>query len=149
MLSTAHTIISITLANFSPNPGLVFTQAFVIHFLADAILHWNFLIDDKKGYPIIPAFFDVTFGLLLAWLIVGPEILTPPYLAAILGGNLPDAIIGLWTLIHPRLKKPQSKTLKYFHDFHEDVQWETTKLIKGLVPQLATIIICLFLITLY
>ncbi len=146
MLSTAHTIISVTLATFSPHPALVFVQAFTIHFVADKVLHWNFLIDDQHNYPIIPGLADASLGVLFAWVIIGNQIFSPVYIAAILGGNLPDIIVGLWHITHPHRHKPTQKIIKLFYSFHNRVQTETTKIIPGLFFQVFTVIACLFLI---
>lgn len=138
MLSLAHTLISVPFGIYFDNPLLIFLAAFLFHFFADTLLHWN-VYPEKAGtlfYPL--AFLDVASGLASAWLIVGSEILAAPILLAILAGNLPDILQVGWNIL-PGASRERLAFLQPAFTFHDKLQYETTNMLHGLVSQTALI----------
>lgn len=145
MLSLAHTVISLPLGVFWQHPILVFSLAFVGHFLLDAIYHWNIYPPYHPKFPVFLVFLDIVGGFVIAWFVVGEDIVSLPILAAIIGGNAPDVAQTLWFL----LGKPRSKRfpfLTYLFDVHDRIQWETHSVVKGLIPQLTISFLAILLI---
>jgi hypothetical protein len=139
MLSLSHTLISLPIAAYTENLWLIFALAFVLHLFADSLPHWNFLPDKKGRYPLLPAAFDISLGLILAWLILSHKILTPPYLVAIFGGNLPDILHAFWHFQPTSAQTRWPQPIRAMFAFHHNIQWETKKIIPGLISQIISI----------
>lgn len=148
MLSTTHTLISLPLGVYLANPLLAFTAAFLLHFLADMILHWNIYPDDYPRFPFGLVTLDVGGGLILAYLLLGTQTVTAPILAAILGGNLPDILHSLWFLARgDRQSRRWPRFVSKFFHFHHKIQRETRHLVPGLIPQLILAFFVIVLLT--
>jgi len=137
MLALSHTIVSATIGDKITNPAVSFSIAFVLHFLCDSLLHWNFY--PHKHKPI--AFFalvDVLAGLIIAYFLLGPTFWQLSVIFAIVGGLLPDVIaFGAYFL---KIRIP------YFTKFHDSIQRETEIVWKGMISQVIVIIISLVII---
>lgn len=145
MLSLAHTVITLPFGVFLNNPVLIFFLAFISHFILDAIYHWNIHPPHHPKFPIFLVSLDIIGGLVIAWIIVGNDIISLPILAAIAGSNMPDVAQSLWNLAG----KPRNKRLPfltYFFDLHDRIQWETHSVTKGLIPQLILVLLAILLI---
>ena len=113
MLSVIHTIISLPLAEYLHSWFLIFVTAVLLHLLADTTLHWNIMPNQFKRFPYGLVFLDVAAGLILAWLLVGKDIFTLPYLAAIVGGNITDLLHVTWDSA-PKYHSKFPRILKQF-----------------------------------
>ena len=146
MLSIAHTVISLPFGIYMTNPWLIFASAFIMHILADTLLHWNIFPDQFKRYPIALVALDILSGVVLAYFITGEQFLTISILVAIAGGNAPDVMHGVWEIIG---KKNQDKYLtwaKPFFTWHDKIQLETESITKGVISQVALGIIAILLV---
>lgn len=135
MLSAAHTIISLPLGLLLNNPIAIFAAAFCMHILCDMILHWNVYPQHYKKYPYIQVASDITSGLVLAYLILDDTLFTLPVLAAIMGGNAPDVLHGLWSFLSDSAKKKMPAWVHKWFFIHEKVQWETKSPLLGGLSQ--------------
>ena len=147
MLSAAHTIISLPLGIYLNNPIIIFIFAFLLHFVADALLHWNIYPQDYPRFPYVLVALDILGGLILAYLIVGKSILTLPLLAAIAGGNMPDILHSLWLIAggerHPE-KWPRWVNASFA--FHHKIQRETHNIVRGLISQIILALLAILLV---
>lgn len=146
MLSAAHTLISLPLAVHLQNPLIIFVLAFLLHFILDAILHWNIYPPKYSSYPYTPIITDVFGGAFLAWLLVGNNIFTLPFLAAILGNNLPDILHSLWDISSSKYKAVWPRVVLRLFSFHDKIQVETKSPLLGLLPQIILIFFALVLV---
>lgn len=146
MLSLTHTLISLPFGVYLDNPLAIFLAAFVLHLLADTLLHWNIYPEAARRtfYPL--AALDVIGGLVVAWLVMDASFFTAPILLAILAGNLPDILQGLWDLL-PRQGRKSLRALKPFFSFHDKLQLETKSISKGIVWQAILIVVAVALVS--
>lgn len=140
MLSLTHTLISLPFASYLDAPVLIFMSAFVFHFFADTLLHWNIYPDHFKRYPYGLIALDVAAGVVLSWLWLGSAVLSVPVVAAIAGGNAPDILQALWdklplSIRTNRFALPISRAAR----FHDRLQRETTNKLHGLAWQIVLI----------
>lgn len=145
MMSLAHTLISLPFGVFLENPIIIFVAAFLFHLFSDTLLHWNFYEHHKPFYPLVA--FDVTAGLLLAYIIMGDQVITIPILAAIAGGNAPDIVHSLWDMAGKTRQKKLPKAIQRFFIFHNKLQHETPYVLRGLLSQIILIVAAVMLIT--
>jgi hypothetical protein len=147
MLSFTHTIISLPLGVHLSNPLIIFLLAIALHLIADMFLHWNIYPQLYKRFPYGRVAFDVLGGLAVAFLLVGNDIITLPILAAIAGGNAPDAAHSLW-LIADGERHPEKwpRWVNAIFGFHHNIQRETPSITKGLISQIIAIALALALI---
>lgn len=145
MLSLVHTLISLPFGVYFKNPLLILLSTFIFHLLADTLLHWNVYPEQFKKWFYPLAALDVISGIILAWFVMGDKFFTTPILLAILGGNLPDILQGLWDLTPTRLKQKLSYFKPAFH-FHDRLQLETKSVSRGIIWQIALIALALFLV---
>lgn len=146
MLSFSHTLVSLPFAYYLDSPLLIFLAAFVFHFFADTLLHWNFFPEQSRQFFFPFVALEVLAGIVASWLLVGTDILTLPVLAAIAGGNAPDIIHQSWELLRPaRRKKYFSWALPAFI-FHDKLQNETLNFRKGMVSQVVLILVAILLL---
>ncbi|MBI4022227.1 MAG: hypothetical protein HY372_02625 [Candidatus Andersenbacteria bacterium] len=138
MLSATHTIISLPLGILFENPLLAAASALLAHFAADRLLHWNIYPQDYARFPYGLVAVDVFGGLAAAALLLGDSILSPPVLAAVLGGNLPDILHALW-IISGGERRPERwpAAFQSLFAFHHRIQRETRQVAKGLLWQVA------------
>lgn len=145
MLSLVHSIISLPLAAYLNNWLLIFIAAILLHLLADTALHWNIMPNQFKHFPLGLVFLDVIAGVTIAWLLVGKNLLTPPYLAAIAGGNIMDVLHALWNFA-PAKRQKLPFVLQRLFMFHHKIQLETLNIPRGLIIQLIALIIAIYLL---
>ncbi len=145
MLSFTHTILSLPLADLFHNPAAIFLAAFLLHLAADAILHWN-VDPTRRPYPYKFVALDVLSGLALALPIAAGRWPVLSTLAAIAGGNAPDAIHSLWYIFKPTKYSKYIHWLEPFLSFHKKIQRETTSVPLGLASQIILIALALSLV---
>ncbi|MDP3997906.1 MAG: hypothetical protein U1C49_00080 [Candidatus Andersenbacteria bacterium] len=146
MLSAVHTVTSLPFAIYLGNIPAILIAAFLWHFLADSILHWNIDPNKPDSYPYFFVSLDVIGGLVVAYFLLGPAMFTPRFLAAIIGGNLPDVIHTVWYLLPPNKRQHWFGWAKWWFDFHHRVQNETKNILAGLATQALAVITAIYLI---
>ena len=125
MTLTTHIAIAtaVTKPIMRAHPFFIFLFAFLSHYAADAIPHWDYhlcsvnedtsekrdhtLKNDPKliGYDLLKVAFDITIGSTLSFILLRPELTFAgllPVALTILGGILPDMlqpIFWLWKKI--------------------------------------------------
>lgn len=145
MLSLAHTLISLPFGVYLNSPIAIFASAFIFHLLADTLLHWN-VYPEQTGRMFYPlAALDVIGGVVVAWLILQGTFFTAPILLAVLAGNLPDILQGLWDLL-PKHSQRTLRFLKPAFTFHDKLQLETTRIGKGLIWQAVLVVLAVLLV---
>ena len=146
MLSTAHTIISLPFAFLLSNPILIFIAAIFFHLFADSLLHWNIYPDQFKRFPTLLIALDVVGGLVVAVGLLQDQAFTLPVLAAIAGGNLPDALHVSWELLPQSLKNKTPSWAMKALTFHDGIQHETDIMWHGMITQIVLVSIALALV---
>jgi hypothetical protein len=154
MILASHAVIGVAAAKLAPvNPLLAFCLAFLSHFAADAIPHWEYKlsksVDPKysEGMSLNRDFFvdsvkvgsDILLGILLSYYIfsdVSIEILS----LGIIGGILPD----IFQFLYGKIKIQPLIIFKKFHDaVHSEKMDE--RMILGVSTQVLVILIIAFL----
>lgn len=130
---------SLPVGLYFQNPLLSFGAAFVLHLLADTFLHWNIFPQHFRRFPYGLVALDVGGGLFAAYLLLGSDSLSLPVLAAIVGGNLPDAIHSLAEIAPRPFYRRWLWWLKSPMDWHDRIQIETTARGPGLFFQVLAI----------
>lgn len=146
MILTPHIFAGATLAVLLPRQGGVILLAFLIHFLLDAIPHWEYLdigFSVKKSIPKIAL--DFFGGLLLAYLLFG---FSWWILMVIFFSLLPDGFILLYALRRTNRYLRTYFNFNYYWHFvlwSEDAQkrmWVGWKILS----QVAVIVISILII---
>lgn len=129
------------------NPVLIFIAAIIFHFFADTLLHWNIYPWKYKKYPFHYVALDVFGGAIAAYIIMGQaSFFTIPVWAAIIGGNMPDVLHGLWEFTHNQHKEKYLSKFKKFFVWHDHLQLETLNITHGLIAQAILITVSLILL---
>lgn len=146
MLSVTHSLVSLPLALYLQHPVTIFLAAVVLHFLADTILHWNIFYDEYKRYPYAAVGFDVATGGIAAYLLVGTSLPPIAALAAVIGGNAPDILDGIWSFIQSTRYRWLLAWLQPYFTFHDRLQHETYNKRVGLVTQVGLVALAVTLV---
>ncbi|HBM45566.1 MAG: hypothetical protein UT05_C0010G0004 [Parcubacteria group bacterium GW2011_GWF2_38_76] len=154
MILTSHSIIGVAAARLAPvNPILAFSLAFLSHFVADAIPHWEYKlskISDPKysekislnkdfAIDVMKVGSDILFGVLLSYFIFygeNPELI----LIGILGGIFPDIL----QFLYGKIKIEPLITFKKIHDAVHSERMED-RMFFGIATQVITILFITFL----
>jgi hypothetical protein len=143
MLAITHTLISLPFAVYLHNPILIFLAAFAWHLFADTLLHWNFYPEVFKKYFFPAAIGDALVSLVIAYLVLGNDLFTIPYLAAIAGGNMPDVLHSFWEMMGAKRQEQYFSWAKPWFHFHDSLQLETPSIVRGLIAQVILIAVAL------
>jgi len=146
MLSTIHTIISLPFGIYFTNPILIFVSAVVFHLFADSILHWNIYPDEMKRFPFGQVALDVIGGLVIAFAVLGNTTFSLPILVAIAGGNFPDVLHTLWSLLSDSTRHKAPRWIQAVFSFHDALQLETRNVAHGLAPQILLAVVALLIV---
>lgn len=94
MTSVSHALIGAAIASRLPNPVIGLPLAFISHFIADIIPHWDFAINRRLKSNrrfFFEAGFDVLLGFGIVWYIFAEVSVNPLYLfSSIIAAQLPD-----------------------------------------------------------
>lgn len=140
MLAVTHTITSAAIGTQVQSVPFAFAIAFVFHFFADTLLHWN-IYTDRHRWPYAWIVLDVFGGLLIAYWLMPDRFLSPPVLAAIIGGNLPDIWGGGLEALQRLFPRYGPFLDRLYDPFHEKLQNETLNLWKGSVWQAILLVV--------
>lgn len=118
MLAANHIVVSGVVGSYIGNPFLAFLVGIIIHFILDAVPHYDTTDDGDftfRQYALI--FADFFIGLLIVFFILHIKItIGSPFIWGAIGGNLPDLFdnIPFW--------KEKFRATKFggkIHYFHE------------------------------
>jgi len=158
MLLTPHTFIGLVIAHFTGNPILTAPLAFLSHFIADKIPHWDFYSntdnDDgsrTKGWRMFAFVLDFGLALSIGWFFFYKALYNPnlgfyPGLNLIVGAlfsNLPDAMEAPY-IFHMKIYK-RLKFLQQFTEIQKRCQTQTVPII-GISLQLFLCAVCALLL---
>lgn len=126
MTLTTHATLGAVLAKLAGNPALAFLFGFISHFLIDMIPHGdtglsdNFRVHKQKrkravAYVMVDAVVAIFFVLLIANTRDIDSVRT--FTWGIIGGVLPDLLVGLYDITKSPFLKWFFKMHFYFHDF--------------------------------
>ena len=144
MLIAAHSIAGGVAGDFIGNPILAFLLGIIIHFILDAIPHYDTTDNHKftfRQWALILG--DALVALLIIFLIIKPPLdINSPFLWGAIGGITPDFFdnVSLWS------KQFQAFKLgNVFHNFHERIQPKQPNIFWGLLVQIVLIAIFIYL----
>jgi len=150
VLESSHVAVGAAIASKIPNPFISIPLAFLSHFVFDFVPHWNpslYTERQKFGAPtrksIIIIIGDVILSLILGLEIASrfwPDInRSGMVVLACLAAVLPDIVEAPYFFL-----KTKSRLLEKLIKFQHNHQ-VNAKLVPGLLTQIATIAVCLYL----
>jgi hypothetical protein len=109
-----------------PHPVLSFSFGVVSHFLTDLIPHGDndLYLDYKRGERKRAAYLHVivdvlvTAGFVALVFLLRDFVRPSAVISGMVGGVLPDVLVGLVEILKPRPEKRWYKVLAWFHGFH-------------------------------
>lgn len=121
MLAANHTVVSGVVGSYIGNPFLAFLIGIILHFLLDAIPHYDTTDDgDFTFRQIALIVVDFLIGLFIVFFVLNINLsLESPFIWGAIGGNLPDLFDNM-----PFLKESFRKTKigAKIHHIHEVIQ---------------------------
>lgn len=145
MLIAAHSIGGSLAGEVIGNPFLAFLLGIVLHYLLDAIPHYDTTDGGKfTKRQLILILVDALFGFILLFIMLDKSCNVYAFWAGALGGIAPDLIDNL-----PYIKSwtSRNKFFKLFLRFHTSIQKNTVYWLYGLIIQY--LIIALFVYIYY
>lgn len=147
MLSVSHAATGALIASKLPNPLLYIPLAIGVHFLEDAVPHWDMgtgLTSGKRTRrdAAILGVIDLIMALAVVyffWQNGQTELQTNTWLGAFFAIS-PDIVESPRTFL-----KLDFKFLKHFHWLHEWVHTSTPNMLVGLTPQILLLVVIWFL----
>lgn len=139
MLTSSHAITAGTIGMAIGNPILAFILGFIIHFLLDAIPHYDTTDNGKltfRQWAFILG--DLALAILIIFLLIRPEISWGnAFLWGAFGGVLPDIFddIPLWK---EQFRKTKIGAL--IHNIHEKIQPKQTPMFFGVAIQVLFVV---------
>lgn len=151
MLELSHVAVGAALAIRIPNPLISIPLAFLSHFIVDYIPHWNpslYTETEKSGKPsrksniivLADVVLSLTLGFFIAFRFWPNSQRMASILLACFAAVAPDAVEGFYFYLG--MKMPFLKKLAKFQHEHQS----TVRPLPGLLTQIATILICFYLI---
>ena len=145
MLIAAHSISAGVAGEVIGNPILAFFLGFILHFVLDAIPHFDTTDAGKfTKRQIVLLSKDAITGLIILYFLFTNSSNQLAFLAAVLGGLLPDILdnVPWWS---DKFRASRFGTI--FHAFHQKIQSIKLKPILGISIQYVIILIsiCIFL----
>lgn len=137
MTATAHALIGGAIAAAIPEPAIGLPLAFISHPIADMIPHWDLGWGWRKKLKstlFLESAFDLTLGIVLAFLIFGSGVNSYYLLGAIFAAELLDILQAPYWLLNWRFP-PFSWVYKIQHSMQGKA-----KLPWGILTQAATVI---------
>jgi hypothetical protein len=143
MTGLNHAVTGALVAAAIKEPAIALPAAFLSHFAADAIPHWNYRL--KEGYRQLAMIMDLTL-LLSVLLILSVTVDASPKLIIAGGflGALPDAMWLPYIMAGKKAPNDKKNLIHIMRKFHGFIQWSETS--KGIYIEAAWLIITLFLI---
>jgi hypothetical protein len=134
MLTASHSITAGAIGMAIGDPVLAFLLGIVIHFLLDAIPHWDTTDEGEltfRQWAVV--FFDLFIALAIIFLLIRPEISwRSPFIWGAIGGVLPDFFD-----LNPLWKNAFRRTVigKQMHYYHEKIQKKSAPMMLGIAVQ--------------
>lgn len=145
MLLGAHLIAGATAGEYVNNPYLAFAAGIILHFILDAVPHYDTTDDHKLTFrQITLVAIDGIVGFAVLYFCYRDfSIHKISYLAGALGGIFPDLLDNV-----PFWEKAFQKTFfgKKFHQFHARMQQFDLKPIPGLAIQYIIIVVAVLIL---
>lgn len=153
MLLTPHTLMGIAVASAIPNPYISVPISFVLHFVGDAIPHWDFFTytqkeERRKGWRTIAVMADLIIGVALGigfvlyalWVKNDPSLSLNIFLCGVIS-VLPDALEGPYIYMdnEPKILQPLTKLQRRIQ-FPIPLPW-------GMLTQAVVVVAALLLIS--
>ncbi len=142
MILTPHLLVGAALGSEIQNFGIIFILSSILHFVFDALPHWEygqkykFSVSDKKNFFffILQALLDIFIGLTIVTFILWPGTFNLYIIAGIFFSLLPDGLVllyFLWSIIN----KKEENFLKKYYDFHKKIHFSNKKnaLFSGII----------------
>jgi hypothetical protein len=126
MFLVIHASVGALIGNVVGNPTAAFSLGFASHFLLDMIPHGDCLLyeDYKCRRKMRKAMLHISMDALMVVAMImiifflENTISGLTVAAGMLGGLLPDLLVGLFELTHPKGLRWSSRQLSKFHDWH-------------------------------
>lgn len=141
MLVTTHTITGGVVGEIVSNPILAFVMGTILHFVFDAIPHYDKTDDGKWSWrQILLVVLDFSATLYILFLIRPTLSFASPFWWGAFGGFWPDLIdnVPFWG---PFVIK--TKLGKKYHKFHEGLHKVQPSFLAGMIIQIAIIAVVL------
>lgn len=144
MFLTTHAAIGAIGAQYAPNPLWGFVIGFVSHFIIDMIPHGDAHLYEgyksraKVRKAIAYVSMDAVAGIILvSWLFTSVPINNPTIvLFGVLGGVLPDLLVGLYEIVRHKWLKSFCNFHFFFHNFFVHRKRDV-RLRHGIIMQIA------------
>ena len=140
MLTSSHSITAGTIGMAVGNPVLAFLLGIVIHFLLDAIPHYDTTDKGKLTFrQWVFILFDLTLAIMIIFLLIRPEISWKnAFLWGAAGGILPDILddIPLW-----KAQFRKTRVGKVVHSIHGGIQKWQPSVFPGIAIQVFFVIL--------
>lgn len=126
MFLAVHASVGAIAGNATGNPILAFVTGFLLHFAADLIPHGDEHMYEgfKTGAKVRRALFYVAAdaiatGALIAMFFIREDFFNPVNVSlGIIGGLMPDALVGIYEVAKPKGRNWFSRAFQWFHRFH-------------------------------
>lgn len=144
MLAANHTVVAGVVGSYFGNPFLAFLIGIIIHFILDAVPHYDTTDNGKITFrQMVLVIVDFLIGLFIVFYIMHVKLsFGSPFVWGAIGGNLPDIFdnVPFWNENFRR-----TKIGKRIHNFHELIHSKVfdRKPVLGLLSQY--LIIALFI----
>jgi len=126
MFLVVHASVGALIGNVVGNPAAAFSLNFMLHFMLDMIPHGDQVMYEeyKQGRKVRKAMIHTgvdataTAIMLIVIFSFGNLISEASVAAGVIGGLLPDLLVGLYELIHPKGRRWSGRQLSKFNDLH-------------------------------
>lgn len=126
MFLAVHALIGAIAGNAVQSPTAAFSLGFISHFFTDMVPHGDEHMYEgyKNGKKITRALLYVGFDALgtvalVALIFLKQDFFSPfNVTVGMLGGLLPDLLVGLFEIVKPQCRNWFSRKLSWFHGFH-------------------------------
>jgi hypothetical protein len=126
MFLVVHASVGALVGNAVGNPAAAFSVNFLLHFLLDMIPHGDQMLyeDYKQGKKVRKAMIHTGMDALAAAIVVaiifsfGDFISEASVAAGVVGGLLPDFLVGMYELFHPKGRRWTGRQLDRFNRLH-------------------------------
>ncbi len=126
MFLVVHASVGALVGNAVGNPVAAFSINFALHFVMDMIPHGDQVMYEKykQGKRVKAAMLHTaldaaaTFAVLVVIFSMGDTISGASAMAGVIGGLLPDFLVGLYELFHPKGVRWTGRQLNKFNNLH-------------------------------
>lgn len=137
MLSITHIAAGTAVASLLPHPAIFIPTAFALHFVGDALPHWDCGVGlenktKSKKAAVLQELLELSLSVLFVWVTYMHSDISTLYLfLAGIAAILPDLIAAPANFLHIKIS-----LLNPINKFHDKFHSSTSNMIIGLTPQL-------------